>query len=85
MVKYLNPPYTVTRKLLWWQKRGLQQTATGYGSKLTTAYMLTAPGDRPRRVYAICYSNVASYYVLVKCEVLYLRDGDLSEALERRN
>ena len=33
-VTYQNAPYTVTIKELWWQKQGLQQTATGYGRKL---------------------------------------------------
>lgn len=45
-------------------KLGLQQTASGYGSKLVTPYLASVAG-RFRRVYAICYSNVASYYVIV--------------------
>ena len=55
-----------------WQKRGLQETASGYGKKLTTRYKVKYQG-RMRRVYAVCYSNVASYYIFVKGEKLYLR------------
>ena len=82
MVTYLNPPYTITEKRLDWQKRGLQQTATGYGSKLNSGYTLTVPGQRPRRVYAICYSNAASHYVLVNGQAMYLRDSELQCAID---
>ncbi len=57
---------------LIWQKLGLQETASGYGNKLTTKYKVKYQG-RMRRVYAVCYSNVASYYIFVKGEKLYLR------------
>jgi hypothetical protein len=80
MVEYLNPPYKVTTKQLWWQKQGLQQTATGYGRKLNTGYMLETPDGRKRRVYAICYSNVVSFYVKVRGKLLFLRDGELQTA-----
>lgn len=39
------------------------QTRTGYGSKLPTEHMVHFEG-RWRRVYAICYSNAASHYIL---------------------
>ena len=80
-VTYQNAPYTVTIKRLWWQLKGLQQTATGYGGKLTTEYMLAIPGaPRPYRVYAICHSNVASFYILRKGQMLFLRDYELENA-----
>lgn len=47
-----------------WQTRGLQQTRTGYGAKLTTPYKVFFAG-RVRRVYARCYSNAASLFVIV--------------------
>ena len=53
------------------------QSATGYGSKIPTDRMLIFNNDplkRKRRVYAICFSNCASHYVIVKGEKLYLRD-----------
>ena len=39
------------------------QTTSGYGSKLPTCYMLYV-GNRWRRVYAICYSNASTYYII---------------------
>ena len=55
-----------------WQVLGLQETASGYGNKLTTKYKVNYQG-RMRRVYAVCYSNVASYCIFVNQEKLYLR------------
>lgn len=43
---------------------GLTYTASGYGSKIPTKYKLLFAG-RWRRIYAICYSNVPSYYVIL--------------------
>lgn len=56
---------------LWWHRGGLQQTATGYGSKLTTPYKIPYNG-RLYRIYAICYSNVASHYITVMGQKLFL-------------
>lgn len=39
------------------------QTRTGYGSKLPTDHMVHFEG-RWRRVYAICFSNCATLYIL---------------------
>ena len=76
-----NTPYTVTIEQLWWQKQGLQQTATGYGRKLTTEYMLHLPDSKQSyRVYAICFSNVASFYILRKGERLFLHGYELEDA-----
>lgn len=81
-VEYLNPPYIVTIKLLDWQRQGLQETATGYGYRLTTRYMLETPDGVRRRVYAICYSNCASLYVKIKKQNVFLRDGELETAVD---
>ena len=43
------------------------QTTSGYGGKLPTRYMLYV-GNRWRRVYAICWSNVSTCYILKKGE-----------------
>tara|TARA_R110002020_G_scaffold308903_1_gene524475 strand:+ start:456 stop:731 length:276 start_codon:yes stop_codon:yes gene_type:complete len=56
---------------LWWHKRGLQQTASGYGLKLTTRYKVRHNG-RLWRVYATCISNAASHWILVKGQKLHL-------------
>ena len=51
-------------KLLWWQEKGLQFTATGYGRKIPTSKMVRLPGSkRWRRVYCCIYSNIGTCYV----------------------
>lgn len=52
---------------LWWHKQGLQQTASGYGGKLTTRYK-TEYNGRLYRVYVMCYSNVGTAYIIVNGE-----------------
>lgn len=47
---------------LWWQERGLSYTATGYGSRIPTVYLVQWMG-RWRRVYAACHSNCATTYI----------------------
>ena len=47
---------------LWWQDRGLSFTATGYGSRIPTRYMVKFNG-RWRRVYCRQYSNVGTLYI----------------------
>ena len=43
------------------------RTASGYGNRLATCHMLRI-GNRWRRVYAICYSNAATCYIIKKGE-----------------
>ena len=51
-------------KLLWWQEKGLQFTATSYGRKIPTSKMVRLPGSkRWRRVYCCIYSNIGTCYV----------------------
>ena len=66
-----NPDYSVAadnvdliESPLEWQKRGLRQTATGYGSKLTTHYKVPFNGKQ-YRVYATCFSNCATLWFTV--------------------
>lgn len=54
-----------------WQLDGRSQTASGYGSKLMTRYMANFEG-KLRRIYAICYSNVASLYIMRKGERIWV-------------
>lgn len=49
---------------LWWQIKGLQQTRTGYGGKLTTRYKALV-GNREYRVYCMLYSNSGTLYILI--------------------
>ena len=45
-----------------WQLLGLQETATGYGKRLTTRYMVQHRG-KWRRVYCCIYSNIGTCYI----------------------
>ena len=47
---------------LWWQKQGLQYTATGYGRKIPTGYMVKHE-NRWKRVYCCIYSNSGTCYI----------------------
>lgn len=49
----------------WWQSKGLQQTASGYGRKLLTPYKLSLNG-RLLRVYCCCFSNSGTCYVITR-------------------
>lgn len=52
------------RRPLWWQLQGLQYTASGYGRRIPTEWMVQLPGSpRWRRVYVCCFSNSGTAYV----------------------
>jgi hypothetical protein len=74
MIKYLEGEYTLVERPLWWQKRGLQETATGYGARLRSSKMVQFPDGKLRRVYITCYGNSGSAWINHKGEKLYLRD-----------
>lgn len=50
-------------KPMWWQEKGLQYTASGYGSKIPTQYVVKH-NNRWKRVYCRIYSNVGTLYIL---------------------
>ena len=52
---------------LWWHKRGLSQTRSGYGAKLTSSRKAFVDG-KWRRVYVTCYGNAGTAWVLVNGE-----------------
>ncbi len=54
-----------------WQSAGLQQTATGYGRKLTTHRKVSFEG-KLYRVYATCFSNVASHWFVTKGRKIFV-------------
>ena len=57
--------------MLPWQKRGLQETATGYGAKLTTSLKINF-NDKLYRIYCTCYSNAASVWFKVKGRKIFV-------------
>jgi len=59
----IRTPLETIEKPLWWQERGLSYTATGYGSKIPTQYMVKHSG-RMKRVYCRIFSNAGSLYIV---------------------
>lgn len=60
-----------TQALLWWQRRGLSETASGYGSALRSSWMVKVHG-RWRRVKVTIWSNAGSSWIKVggkRCSV----------------
>ncbi len=64
--------FEIIEKQLWWQKQGLQYTASGYGSKIPTSKMVKI-GKKIYRLYCVIYSNIGSCYIIVKKNRYYLR------------
>lgn len=56
---------------LWWHKQGLQQTASGYGRKLTQRYKISFNG-KEYRLYTTIFSNAGSTWFKVKGRTIYV-------------
>ena len=61
----LEGEYSFIDKPLWWHTRGLSQTASGYGGKLTSARCVVLPDGRVRRVYVTCFSNSGTAWIVL--------------------
>lgn len=73
-LKHFASPYTDSRDQyqtqatevvhapLWWQEKGLSYTATGYGKRIPTEWLVKYNG-RMRRVYCCIFSNVGTCYI----------------------
>ena len=48
---------------LLWQEKGLQYTASGYGSKIPTRYKVKH-NNRWKRVYCCIYGNSGTLYIM---------------------
>lgn len=76
-VRYLTDPHKVIEKPvkrygILQQSRG--QNQFGYGNKISTDYQVRIEGERnPYRVYAICWSNVVSHYIVRRGVTLFVR------------
>lgn len=79
MTDYLNSADIAESKrvLLWWQKRGLQYTASGYGAKIPSEHMVRI-GQRWHRVYVMCYGNSGSAYIIRNGQRQFIREDFLS-------
>ena len=49
---------------LWWQEQGLSYTASGYGAKIPTQWMVRTIDQKWRRVYCAIYSNIGTTYIV---------------------
>lgn len=56
---------TAKESYLWWQEKGLSFTASGYGSRIPTTYLVQY-NNRWYRVYCAVYSNVGTCYIISK-------------------
>lgn len=59
---YLTQAVDVKEKPLPWQIAGRSYTASGYGARIPTRYMVRFNG-RWRRVYCAIYSNIGSLFI----------------------
>ena len=76
-------PLAMSERLLEWQRRGLQYTATGYGTKIPTSNVVKWSDGRERRVYCDIYSNSGSCYCMIHgCKVSVDGFNLISEATE---
>lgn len=55
-------PYVAEHRPLGWQKQGKSFTASGYGGRIPSPWMVKF-GSRYRRIYVACYSNSGTAYI----------------------
>jgi hypothetical protein len=55
-------PTPAARRPLWWHTAGKTYTASGYGSRIPTQYVVRLD-KRWRRVYCCIHSNIGTCYV----------------------
>jgi hypothetical protein len=84
-VKYVSEAFEARESVLPWQAAGRTWTASGYGSKIASRYMVRLEGEtRWRRVYSTCYSNSATYWIVRGGAAFHVIPGAaLEAALER--
>ncbi len=74
VLTYLERPYTIIDRPLWWHTRGLSQTSSGYGGKPTSARCVRFPDGRERRIYVTCYSNSGTAWIMLNGLRTIVRD-----------
>lgn len=73
-ITYLEDPYELVEAPVA-RRNGLLpgQSQDSYGRKITTDHKVKLPNGKLYRVYATCYSNAASHWVIVGGKKLFLR------------
>ena len=74
-MRYLDQPYDIIDRPLWWHDKGLTQTASGYGRRLTSPRCVRLPDGRVRRIYVTCCSNAGSAWITLDGQRLWLMEG----------
>jgi hypothetical protein len=80
-VKYLSTP--ISRLIVDATCPMYGRTVDGYTKRSgsPTHYRIVLQGEsRPRRIMCLCFSNVASHFVVFKGETLFVTDAMLEEA-----
>jgi hypothetical protein len=72
-LNYLNPNRVTAKKQT---DPPYHRTASGYGSKLPSSWMLQLDGKRWHRVYIVQWSNAGSAYVVSKGARVWLGSYD---------
>lgn len=68
--------FTVTRVT---DHKPSEQGTMVYGNKIGTPYKVSISGEKPLRVWAICWSNAASFYVIRNGQKLFLHGYDFQD------
>ncbi len=67
----INYPADLVHAPLWWQKRGLSKTTSGYGAKTESSYKIHFNG-KLRRIYHSCYGNSSSAWFVTKGQTVFV-------------
>lgn len=62
-------------KVLWWQAQGFSYTASGYGKRIPSRYMVRF-NNRWHRVYVTIYSNIGTAYIVSKGVRIVVQRGE---------
>jgi hypothetical protein len=68
---FIDYPNDLVDDPLWYHKQHLQQTASGYGAKLTSQYKVSYNG-KLYRIYHTCYGNASSAWFVAKGQKVYV-------------
>ena len=81
MVKYLRDvvtaPFPTVEKPLWHHERGLSETASGYGARLTSRRVLILPDGSERRIYITQWANAGTAWINYRGERYVVSDCDI--------
>jgi len=69
------------QEFLWWQKKRLSYTRSGYGRRIPTSYKIKV-NNRWLRVYCCIYSNSGTLYVKKFTAENIIQDYQIEEALK---